>query len=182
MYENLLIKYCSPTLASLKTANLFTYFNKNNIEANELVKTWNKKFIGKGLRTMVICEKSHSSLIYVYRPKLLYKDINEDQAKDFLLSLSYDTKSLRKSLDRLKDRMAEDCFPHEIGIFLGYPYEDVEGFIKNEGKNNLCCGCWKVYKNRSYKEKLFTRFEKVKTSYTTLYSKGKNIESLCVKI
>ncbi|MGO3017638.1 MAG: DUF3793 family protein [Anaerococcus sp.] len=182
MYENLLIKYCSPTLANIKTANLFTYFNKNNVEAKELIKSWNKLLIGRGIKSMVLCEKSHSTLIYVYRPKLLYKQINENPANEFLIDLSYDTKSVKKSLDKLKERMLEECFPHEIGIFLGYPYEDVEGFIKNKGKNNLCCGCWKVYKNQTCKEKLFSRYEKVRTSYTTLYSKGKSIESLCINI
>ena len=43
-------------------------------------------------------------------------------------------------------------FPHEIGLLLGYPPEDVSGFIENGGKNFLCSGYWKVYKGRQEQE------------------------------
>ena len=36
-------------------------------------------------------------------------------------------------------------FPHEIGLFLGYPPDDVEGFIENREKAFKCPGYWKVY-------------------------------------
>ena len=49
-------------------------------------------------------------------------------------------------LEQLSDRLClEEDFPHEIGLFLGYPLEDVEGFIENRGRNYTCCGCWKAY-------------------------------------
>jgi hypothetical protein len=38
-------------------------------------------------------------------------------------------------------------FPHEIGLFLGYPVDDVLGFVKNKGQNYKFCGYWKVYGN-----------------------------------
>ena len=50
-------------------------------------------------------------------------------------------------------------FPHELGLLLGYPLDDVEGFIKNDGKNCLYTGYWKVYANVPAKRNLFRRFE-----------------------
>ena len=41
----------------------------------------------------------------------------------------------------MKDHLS---FPHELGLLLGYPVEDVLGFIRNEGRNYLYCGYWKV--------------------------------------
>ena len=41
----------------------------------------------------------------------------------------------------------EQLFPHEIGVFLGYPPEDVKAFIKQNGKGAVLCGYWKVYSN-----------------------------------
>ena len=38
----------------------------------------------------------------------------------------------------------EQGFPHEIGVFLGYPVEDVEGYMQNDGKNFLLVGYWKM--------------------------------------
>lgn len=40
-------------------------------------------------------------------------------------------------------------FPHEIGIFLGYPLEDVVQFEKQNGKGFCYSGYWKVYKNKN---------------------------------
>ena len=42
-------------------------------------------------------------------------------------------------------RLAGDDFPHEVGLFLGYPPGDVEGFRLNHGRNFKLCGLWKVY-------------------------------------
>lgn len=38
-----------------------------------------------------------------------------------------------------------EAFPHEIGLFLSYPPEDVRGFIEHKGHESKCEGCWKVY-------------------------------------
>ena len=51
-----------------------------------------------------------------------------------------------------------------MGIFLGYPIEDVIGYLKNNGKNSICVGYWKVYKDKEEKQKLFKEFECAKNN------------------
>lgn len=46
-------------------------------------------------------------------------------------------------------------FPHEIGLFLGYPLEDVQGFIENRAEGYKCVGCWKVYGDEEYAKQEF---------------------------
>ena len=50
------------------------------------------------------------------------------------------------------------CFPHEIGIVLGYPLEDVISFERFSGKQCKYCGIWKCYSDvenaRFYENKL----------------------------
>ena len=53
-------------------------------------------------------------------------------------------------------------FPHEIGIFLGYPLEDVVGFITNNGCNYKYSGCWKVYGYETYSRRLFAQYKSCK--------------------
>ena len=53
-------------------------------------------------------------------------------------------------------------FPHEIGVLLGYPAEDVKGFVVNEGKNYLYSGYWKVYGDLSEAKQLFYKFDRAK--------------------
>ena len=63
-------------------------------------------------------------------------------------------------------------FPHEIGYFLGYPYEDVHQFIVQHGENYKVFGAWKVYTNV---EQALTTFDSYRacTQYLTyIYQQG----------
>ena len=53
-------------------------------------------------------------------------------------------------------------FPHEMGIFLGYPLGDVKGFIEHHGRNCLCSGYWKVYENEEKARETFRLYARVK--------------------
>lgn len=50
-------------------------------------------------------------------------------------------------------------FPHEVGLFLGYPPEDVRGFIENQASGFKLIGCWKVYGDVDAARKKFESFE-----------------------
>ena len=56
--------------------------------------------------------------------------------------LGYDCSDLGSCLLKLRERSRSAGFPHEIGIFLGYPAHDVRGFIENGGKNCRFIWCW----------------------------------------
>lgn len=95
-------------------------------------------------------------------------------------------KQLEKALQmqgkrRLKKRIQKEaCFPHEIGLFLGYPLEDVEGFIKNKGRNCESCGIWKVYCNAGEKQLLFAKFKKCTEVYKQVFGEGRQLLQLTV--
>lgn len=55
-----------------------------------------------------------------------------------------------------------EAFPHELGVVLEYPVEDVEGFIDNQGKNCLTERYWKVYHNKAHAEQVFQLYDQVK--------------------
>lgn len=69
-------------------------------------------------------------------------------------------------------------FPHEMGVLLGYPAEDVRGFIENKGRNFLYTGYWKVYKNLSYKMEMFHTFDTVTEKYLRYLRNGTDIVSM----
>ena len=82
-------------------------------------------------------------------------------------------------LDNLKKNVsAAGDFPHEIGVFLGYPIEDVEGFILNKGKNCQVCGCWKVYSDVENKLKLFKKYTKCRDVVCSYINRGASIRQL----
>lgn len=55
-------------------------------------------------------------------------------------------------------------FPHEIGIFLGYPIWDVEGFIEHKGQNYKFCGYWKVYQDVEGAKLKFKEYDRIRES------------------
>lgn len=71
-------------------------------------------------------------------------------------------------------------FPHEIGLFLGYPVEDVKGFIKNKADRAKCVGCWKVYGDLNEAQRQFNRFKKCTRIYEKLWADGRPIQKLTV--
>ncbi|MDO4733331.1 MAG: DUF3793 family protein, partial [Bacillota bacterium] len=86
-----------------------------------------------------------------------------------------------KALAMLRSRFLESReFPHEIGLFLGYPLGDVCGFIENGGKNCKCSGCWKVYSNEQEVQLLFEKYRKCRETYRKSFRSGKNIRQLTV--
>ena len=70
------------------------------------------------------------------------------------------------------------AFPHEIGFFLGYPYDDVVGFIENKGENSLCSGCWKVYSRARDAQACFCCYKTCTAAYEDLFDEGVPIDCL----
>ena len=82
---------------------------------------------------------------------------------------------------RTKRRLFENrSFPHEIGLFLGYPLDDVIGFIRNEGRNCKYTGFWKVYCNEEEAARIFEKFRKCRDVYMRLWQQGKSVLQLTV--
>lgn len=181
MSEELLIIHCSPTLAGLKTGNLFNCPYENIDNLNYSIKEQNDALNIKGIYILVLGFTNSNALIYVYRRKLLTKDISKKETKNLLLKLGYNCKCIDDCIYHLSERIERyKEFPHEIGIFLGYPISDVRGFIENNGKNFKTCGFWKVYDNEQLAEKKFAQFRKCSELYKKHFLKGKSIFQLAI--
>ncbi|WP_290850950.1 DUF3793 family protein [Eubacterium sp. LMAG:50] len=191
MFEQELIEHCSPTLASIKAASLFTYTYKSLKELHVRVTYWNSKMKRKGITFDILSENVgvNKALIYVYRRADLEKILNRDEIRSFLLNhgyLIYDNEivggvnceniilQLKKKFEKLNQ------FPHEIGIFLGYPIGDVKGFIENHGCNCKCTGYWKVYCNEEEATKTFRKYKKCRDIYMNLWISGRSVMQLTV--
>ena len=179
--ENYLILHCAPTLAGIKTANLFSYTFTSQSELMNSLLLVNEKLNSKGVYAEILRIRNSNALSLVYRKSLLNSDFSRKGVKDFLRLCGYDGNLIDNFIQRLKVRF--DCsrgFPHEIGLFLGYPLQDVIGFIENEGKNSKCAGCWKVYTNEYEAVRIFAKYRKCKNVYTKLFFQGRSIEGLTI--
>ncbi len=181
MIEKFLVAHCSPTLANLKTANLFNFRYVSEDKLNYQIEKWNGELNPKGVTIAVLRIKSGDALIYVYREGKLEADLKRDGVEDFLTKMGYDDFTVNSAIQKLSNRFSfNDEFPHEIGLFLGYPLGDVKGFVENKGRASKCAGCWKVYDNECKTVKLFEKFKKCRAIYWRLFQNGTSITRLTV--
>lgn len=179
--QKYLVEHCAPTLAGLKTASLFNLSFSTREELDQKVLMANQMLNDKGLHCEVLRLRQTSALIYVYRHQQLEMDLSRLESQQLLLKVGYSSVVLRPCLELLKERLCyQETFPHEIGLFLGYPVEDVVGFIRHQGKNSKHTGYWKVYGDVVESIKLFTKFKKCKHIYKQRFGSGVSIQQLIV--
>ncbi len=181
MLETKLIENCAPTLAGMKSASLFNYYYQNKQVVLEELKITNESLNERGVYMEALLWRENSVLIYTYRRKHLQEELSQPGVMDLLQKYGYKDYDVNNCIKHLKKRLFNyKCFPHEIGIFLGYPLDDVIGFIENEGKNCKTCGLWKVYCNERDKEKLFEKFKRCTQVYIQVFGEGRKLSQMTV--
>ncbi len=174
-----LVKYCAPTLADLKTAGLFSLACEDQEALKEEVLLLDRVLRSKGLRLALLRAGEKKALIYCYRPKRLQEDLASEKACRMLRALGYCPGNSACMLRALARKLRCDAeFPHEIGLFLGYPCEDVEGFILHKGKGCKCCADWKVYADEEGCRRLFSQFRQCRVNLLRRFCDGASIEEL----
>lgn len=176
-----IVRYCAPTLAGIKVGNLFGYRYSDEKSLIKAVMNNNRSLNSKGVYFAILKAENGRALIYVYRKKALEDKLNDIRIQNFLKKYGYLSFKLAPCLDVLRNHLKLIDFPHEIGIFLGYPIDDVIAFIENQGENFRCCGCWKAYTNVDKAEKTFSLYKKCTKMYCLKASEGKDIWKLTVR-
>lgn len=181
MSEELMIRHCAPTMASLKTGNMFCCTFADREDMQQSLRTMNLRLGKRGIRLLPLRYRDGSGLVYVYRPQMLDQDLRNETACRLLQAQGYPCQNASQCLRLLMQRLsAGDHFPHEIGLFLGYPPEDVEGFM-NHPSEAKCCGIWKVYGDVDKAQQTFRRYRKCTSVYLSQWKHGVSMEQLTVK-
>jgi len=113
-------------------------------------------------------------MIYLYREAWITRILCQPEIQDFLRRQGYrPEEGCQAMLTRLSRRLClEEDYPHEIGVFLGYPLEDVVGFIRNRGRNYTCCGYWKAYGDPEAAQKRFDQYRRCTAACCEQFRKG----------
>ncbi len=178
-FEYKLAFHCAPTLAQEKTANLVSLNHLKFKAIKERISEYNHYFSSRGLAMEILCECPKRTLVFIYHRKLLLAYLNQPDIKEYLEAAGYDLDEmdLNTILARLSQRMTrhqqfKEAYPHEIGLFLNYPLEDVTGFIENSGQNYMFCGYWKVYSDLENTKQRFQRYDSLRTHLCEQIKKG----------
>ena len=179
--EKYMIEQGAPTLASLKTGTLFCVDTPETGELLRQIGQWDRRLSGKGISITLLRYNGRRALVYMYRRSQLERDLAEKGTAEFLRGLGYASTEPEPALEHLKERLGtSEAFPHEIGVFLGYPLCDVLGYITNRGRNSKLTGCWQVYGDAAEAARQFARFRKCRDLYARLWSEGKTVRQLTV--
>lgn len=100
------------------------------------------------------------------------KTLNRKEKLEFLRDLGYPDKfSVKAYLNFLKVRLCSEDFPHEIGLFLGYPFKDVLGFMGKTSLRLVTVKGWRYYGNATSSLKKYNTFKSAKENFKKyLYS------------
>ena len=90
------------------------------------------------------------------------------------------TSSDRCVVDLVRRLKVSAEFPHEIGLFLGYPPLDVDGFIRNPKEGFYEVGYWKVYSDVQSARLAFSRYRRCTEEYGRMLEEGRTLEQLVV--
>ena len=175
-FEKSIAYHLAPAMLGIKPACLMSMEkDKGGLEEN--VELFNSRAYAKGMRLTVLCECRSRKLLFLYNEKLLSERLADKQVKAMLESYGYSgTMTLEEQLSKLSERIAESGdFPHEIGLFLGYPVDDVTGFIQNKGRNYLLCGYWKVYSDEGRARRMFSNYDKCRNYLCNKLAQGESI-------
>ena len=111
MPEELLVSHCAPTLAGLKTANLFSCSCPCPAQLAQEVTRLNKQLNSIGVCVQVLSNRGKRALIYVYRPKRLEKDLNHPDALCFLKQCGYQNGCALDLVQQLQEKISLLALP-----------------------------------------------------------------------
>ena len=169
---------CAPFLKRLKVSCVITLDSELYGELDAL-------FCGMNISYHMLSESDGKCLVLFYRPEELEAHLRGPEISSLIREYGYCSRDLSKTLRRLTLRVRECMkngmgFPHEIGAFLGYPVNDVRGFIQNEGKGCLMTGYLKVYENLAGAKMIFNKYDRAKDSAVNEFLTGKTIREIAV--
>ncbi len=167
--EELLANHCMPALLHVKPSALVAVDRRKVINLEELLDIVYHMVRSFHCELYLLSQVGKRISLLIYSDTLLYHCLTNSTQMQFLARFGYEFHEdilcgiLLKVKERYINYLSKKApFPHEIGVILGYPVGDVEGFILNHGKNYLLCGAWKVYEEPAAAEKIFAEYQEIR--------------------
>lgn len=167
---------CAPLLTGLKMSNLLHVRADQTDEVFQL-------FEDSPISCHVLYKWKDRVSILLYRKETLRRYLNQDRVSKVMKRFGYCEMKLEAILEILAVRYqahieGHEEFPHEIGLLLGYPPEDVTGFIENEGRNFLCSGYWKVYGDANRAKRIFAAYDRSREAVIRMAGNGLGVKDI----
>ena len=171
-----LLLQCAPMIAGLKASNLLIIASENEADARRILN-------GTKISCARLARMDKKTTMLIYHEQWVKEYLASREVSDLLRVLGYEGKGFYEVLHSVRKKYRsymkkEGEFPHELGLLLGYPAEDVNGYMDNKGRNYLCTGYWQVYADPAAKLNLFQKFELARERLIRAIFDGKEIQEL----
>ncbi|UNC93083.1 DUF3793 family protein [Candidatus Contubernalis alkaliaceticus] len=180
-YLTCLLGRIGATLAGVKPAELINVSSGDDAFGQwQHVKAAIKNF--HDMDYIVIKVKKGRRQVLFYHGAALDQTLNSYSVQLFLKSLGYpENYTLEGYLDCLVEKLRGESFPHEIGVFLGYPLKDVKGFLGYSSLEMVQVKGWRIYGNREPSLETYHKFKEAKEEFQNLlilWGEGGNNKSI----
>ena len=180
MSNETFIRCCAPTMGRLKTGNMFSAAFDSREQMIKELRQLNRMLRKKGLCILPLRWQECRALLYLYRPRLLENDLKDSLSQQLLRECGYHAGTAASCVAQLIARLRSSGeFPHEVGLFLGYPPKDVDGFMHHKDACKLC-GLWKVYDDVEGAKRQFARCRHCTEVYLHCLAQGFPLDRLAV--
>ena len=168
-------RYCGVTFAGLKVASMV------NLRRGErdVVARLARGFRRRGFCFVCLRACGERQVLYVYHEERLRGLLFSPDVRAFLEGFGYRYETVGEAVSQLRARMNAlgAAFPHEIGVFLGYPLGDVRGFIADPA-GCLFCGAWKVYQDEACARRTFERYKRCEACICRHMQRGRSLAQI----
>ena len=174
-----IVLQCAPTIAGMKTSNLLIVPRNQEDKVRFVLRH-------SGLMGYRLVYDRQRVIFLVFNRDMLMSYLAKKDIREFLSTFGYRTDAFGYTLRNFQSRYDSYIndrkeFPHEIGVFLGYPLCDVKGFIENGGDGFVLSGYWKVYDHKAETQELFEKFDDVKDDMVRMISKGYGMKDILME-
>ncbi|SKB89271.1 Protein of unknown function [Lachnospiraceae bacterium] len=171
--EHSLIYQCAPVLSGLKMSNLLILDREIVAAALMIIRS-------VGLSFYVLYRNEKKITFIVFHEDELRRVLREKRNVSFLKKRGYPSGPLQRVMMEAASRYracmdGKAGFPDELGLFLGYPFEDVIGYIEQNGRNFLLNGYWKVYSDPEAAAERFESYDVITEKMMREVISGKSI-------
>ena len=179
-FEYLMGLHGAPFFTGLRPACLLSFRKSRYEDFEGLLASYQPCFCCKGISVFCLSEGREFTLLLFYRKELVEAALGRREARELLQELGYRGEdNLGGMLEFLRARMQlRKSFPHEVGLFLGYPPADVRGFIEHGGQGFACAGYWKVYSHEEEARELFRIYSECSQIFCTQLEQGAEFSEL----
>lgn len=106
-------------------------------------------------------ENENSTIVMIYNRSMLKELLGREDIRSFFRVCGYRQLDLKALLKDIKYRYRKGC-PHEIGVLLGIPLEDVKAFITGDKKPLNKGGYWLVYSEVEKAYRTFALYDSIR--------------------